>query len=482
MADAERSGGKPTGKTASARAVICHTARHAYLALYTAAERASCPDGAVAEERAVARTLIQNATIFDATGAGAFAGDLLVEGNAIAAVTPAGAKPHGPADKVIDGTGLFCMPGMTEGHTHLSFEGVTATENLITPTPEEQVFTAARGARALIEMGFTSAYGASEAKLRLAVAVRNEVNAGRLPGPRIRAGGLEISVTGAMGDESREHNPRVGPSTIVDGVEEVRKAVRLHCREGVDNIKLDVSGDPFYPGTPGYTTPMTFDEIRVAAETAHAYGRKINAHTRSIDGSKHCLRAGVDGLFHCEYSDEELFDMMEEAKDRIFVSPTVGLLHQIMHSDAAGHGLTPEIGGYMGIGELLENSAKTHTELRKRGIRHLIGGDYGFGWSPQGTQAQDIQHFITYYGYSPEDALICATRNGGLAMREEGDLGTLVAGQLADLILVNGDVLADVSILTDRERIMLVMKDGAIQRIAPSLSQTLPSPALEAAE
>jgi imidazolonepropionase-like amidohydrolase len=428
----------------------------------------------------VVRTLIRNATIFDATGARPFAGNLLVDGNRIAAVG-AGAAETG-ADSVIDAAGLFCMPGMTEGHTHLSFEGVTATENLITPTPEEQVFTAARGAKALIEMGFTSAYGASEAKLRLAVAVRTEVNAGRLPGPRIRAGGLELSVTGAMGDESKEHNPRIGPSQIIDGVEEMRKAVRFQVREGIDNVKLDVSGDPFYPSTPGSCTPMTFEEIKVAADTAHGLGRKINAHTRSAEGSKHCIRAGVDGLFHCEYSDEELLDLMEAAKDRIFVSPTVGLLHQIMAGDAAACGLSPEIGGYMGIADLLENSARTHTELRKRGIRHLIGGDYGFGWSQQGQQAADIALFMKYYGYTAADALVCATRNGGLAMMDNGDLGTLEAGKLADLVLVSGDVLADVSILTDRERIVLVMKDGQVQRAAPSLRQSTPSPALEAAE
>jgi imidazolonepropionase-like amidohydrolase len=397
-------------------------------------------------------------------------------------VTPGGKQASSPADRVLDGTGLFCMPGMTEGHAHLSFEGVCATENLITPTPEEQVFTAARGAKALIEMGFTSAYGASEAKLRLGVAVRNEVNAGRLPGPRIRAGGLELSVTGAMGDESKEHNPRVGPSTIIDGVEEMRKAVRFQIREGIDNIKLDVSGDPFYPSTPGNTTPMTFEEIKVAADTAHGLGRKINAHTRSAEGSKHCVRAGIDGLFHCEYSDEEMLDLMEEAKDRIFVAPTVGLLHQMMAGDATPFGLSPEVAGYMGIGDLLENSAKTHTELRKRGIRHLIGGDYGFGWSQQGQQAADLALFMKYYGYSAEEALICATRNGGLAMRDQGDLGTLKPGQLADLILVHGDVLNDVSILTDRNRIALVMKDGEIQSISPALGANQNSPALEAAE
>src|SRR4029453_2378609 len=143
---------------------------------------------------------------------------------------------------------------------------------------------------------------------------------------------------------------------------------------------------------------------RVAAETAHAYGRKINAHVRSIEGSKNCIRAGVDGLFHTEYSDEELLDMMEEAKDRIFVVPTVSLWHTIVTGEASGSGLTPEIGGYMGIPGVLEAGIKTHTELRKRGIRHLIGGDYGFAWSRQGTNARDLQFFGDYYGYSPAEA------------------------------------------------------------------------------
>jgi imidazolonepropionase-like amidohydrolase len=409
--------------------------------------------------------LIAGAKIWDAAGAPAFAGDVLVEGNRIRAVSRMPGQLSRDGCEIIDGSGMTLMPGMVEGHTHLSFEAVTSTEDLIAPAPEDQVFAAARGAKALLDAGFTSAYGASEAKLRLAVAVRNEVDAGRLPGPRIRAGSLEISVTGAMGDESKLHNPRPGgPSIIVDGPEEMRKAVRLCCREGCDNIKLDVSGDPFYPNTPGHTTPMTFEEIRMAVETAHAYGRKVNAHTRSNEGSKACIRAGVDGLFHCEYCDEELFDMMEEAKDRIFVVPTVSLFHTIVKGEASGHGLTPEAGGYMGIPGLLEQSVKTHTELRKRGIRHLIGGDYGFAWSRQGTNARDLKFFVDYYGYTPAGALQCATRNGGLAMREAGDLGTIVEGALADLLLVNGNPLEDVSIMTDANRLAMIMKDGQIYK------------------
>ncbi len=410
----------------------------------------------------MARIVIANASIFDATGTAPFAGHVVIEGNRIASVQKGGAAPVG--ETVIDAGGKFLMPGMVEGHGHLSFENVTATENLITPSPEEQVFTAARGAKALLDAGFTSVYGASEAKLRLGVAVRNEVNAGRIPGPRIRAGGLEISVTGAMGDESKEHNPRVGPSTLVDGPEEMRKAVRLHCREGVDNIKLDVSGDPFYPSTPGNTTPMSFEEVKMAVDTAHAYGRKINAHTRSIEGSKICVRAGVDGLFHCEYSDEELLDLMEAAKDRIFVVPTIDLFDCMASGAAANWGITAEVAGWMGIPPLIEESVKTHTALRQRGVRHLIGGDYGFAWSQQGQQARDLQHFIKYYGYSPAEALICATRNGGQAMMSDGSLGTIEAGKLADMILVDGDVLAHISILTDPARIAIIMKDGALHK------------------
>ncbi|MEY4721604.1 MAG: hypothetical protein RIQ46_1329 [Pseudomonadota bacterium] len=416
----------------------------------------------------MATTLIRNATVFDATGRAPFAGDLLVEGNRIAAVTPAGAASHA-ADTVIDAAGQFCMPGMTEGHGHLSFENVTATEGLITPTPEEQVFAAGRGAKALLEAGFTSVYGASEAKLRLGVAVRNEVNAGRLPGPRIRAGGLEISVTGGMGDESTEHNPRIGPSTLVNGPEEMRRAVRLQIREGVDNIKLDVSGDPFYAwragtvGTPATCSPMHYDELKMAVDTAHNLGRKVNVHSRSIEGSKMCVRAGVDAIFHVEHSDEELLDLLEEAKDRIFIVPTIDLFHQMVSGGAADWGISPEVAAMMGVPPLIEASVETHTALRKRGVRHLIGGDYGFAWAHHGQQARDLVQFMAYYGYDAAGALICATRNGGQAMMDDGSLGTLEPGKLADLILVNGDVLADISILTDLSRITLVMKDGAIQ-------------------
>ncbi|PTU30124.1 amidohydrolase family protein [Stenotrophobium rhamnosiphilum] len=414
----------------------------------------------------MSKTLFVGAKIWDATGAAPYLGDVLVEGNRISAVAKGAGKLPQADCQVIDAKGMFLMPGMTEGHAHLSFEAVTATEDLITPSPEAHTLLTARVAKVLLDYGFTSAWGASEAKLRLGVAVRDAVNAGLLPGPRIRAGSLEISVTGAMGDESRQHNPRVGPSIIVDGPEEMRKAVRMCCREGCDNIKLDVSGDPFYPSTPAHTTPMAYEEILMAVETAHAYGRKVNAHTRSIGGTQACVRAGVDVLFHVEYSDEKTLDMLEEAKDRVFVVPTVSLFHTINNNEAKSIGLTAEIGGYMGIPGLLEESVKTHTELRKRGIKHLIGGDYGFAWSRQGTNARDLQFFVDYYGYTPAEALQCATRNGGLLMTYGSSerQGEITQGHLADLLLVDGDPLSDLSVMLDAKRLVVIMKDGQIHK------------------
>ena len=412
------------------------------------------------------KTLFVGAKIWDATGAAPYLGDVLVEGNRISAVAKGAGKLPQADCTVIDAKGMFLMPGMTEGHAHLSFEAVTATEDLITPSPEAHTLLTARVAKVLLDHGFTSAWGASEAKLRLGVAVRDAVNAGLLPGPRIRAGSLEISVTGAMGDESREHNPRIGPSVIIDGPEEMRKAVRTACREGCDNIKLDVSGDPFYPSTPAHTTPMAYEEILMAVETAHAYGRKVNAHTRSIGGTQACVRAGVDVLFHVEYSDEKTLDMLEEAKDRVFVVPTVSLFHTINNNEAKSIGLTAEIGGYMGIPGLLEESVKTHTALRKRGIKHLIGGDYGFAWSRQGTNARDLQFFVDYYGYTPSEALRCATKNGGLLMTYGSNekQGEITQGHLADLLLVDGDPLTDLSVMLDAKRLVVIMKDGQIHK------------------
>lgn len=273
---------------------------------------------------------IINATIWDATGRDAFQGGVVIAGNRIASVHH-GMLDTTEMDQVIDAGGRFLMPGMVDGHAHLSFGNAATTEEIIAPSPEAHTLITMQGAKDLIDAGFTSAYGASEAKLRLGVAIRDAVNAGQIPGPRIRAGSMEITVIGSIGDESREHNPRQGISHIISGPEEMRHAVRLASREGCDNIKLDISGDPFYATAPAYTTPMAYDEVKMAVDTATSLGKWVNAHARSALSVKYAVQAGVRGIFHAEFHDEEMLDMCEAAKDRIFVAPSIGLFHTMIH-------------------------------------------------------------------------------------------------------------------------------------------------------
>jgi imidazolonepropionase-like amidohydrolase len=413
------------------------------------------------------KIMFAGAKIWDASGSAPFDGDVLVQDNRIAAVSRAPGQLPQSGCQVVDGSGMTLMPGLVEGHMHLSFEAVTRSEDLTLVPPEEHTLLTARQAKLMLDHGFTSCHSGASAKLRLEIAVRNEVNAGRLPGPRIRAATPEITVSGGLGDENMLHYPRPSFALIADGVDEMTKLVRICCREGVDNVKLNVSGDPFLPGCPGEATPMSQREIDAAIEVAHAFGRTVNVHARSTEAIKRSLKGGADVLYHCEYADEEALDMLEAAKDRILVAPTVSLFHTMLF-EASPFGMTKEIARGMGMQRLLEWSQKTHTELRKRGIRHVIGGDYGFAWSRHGTNARDLGFFIQYFGYSPAEALKCATRNGGALMMIGRDekLGEIKEGYLADLLLVDGDPLTDVSLLLNPDRLAVIMKNGELYKNA----------------
>jgi imidazolonepropionase-like amidohydrolase len=158
-----------------------------------------------------------------------------------------------------------------------------------------------------------------------------------------------------------------------------------------------------------------------------------------------------------------MLDLLEEAKDRVIVAPSIALMHTMLN-DAAPFGITKDIANHMGMSKLLESSIETHSALRKRGIKHVIGGDYGLLFAPNGQNARDIKHFVDYYGYTPEQALQCATRNGGLMFYDDGSLGTLEQGSHADLLLVHGNPLKDLNLLVNAENLLLIMKGGQIHK------------------
>ena len=184
---------------------------------------------------------------------------------------------------------------------------------------------------------------------------------------------------------------------------------RLLVREGVDTIKLNISGNQTIPNSRSDQNVMNDDEIRTAAQTAHAHGKRIAAHARAAASIKLALKHGVDILYHCEYADEECLDLLEAARDRIFVAPAIGLLHNLMY-EAEPWGITYQKAEAAGVVHQFECAQKVFAELRKRGVRVLVGGDYGFPWTPHGTNARDLEHFVRFFGYSDAEALVAATR------------------------------------------------------------------------
>jgi imidazolonepropionase-like amidohydrolase len=411
------------------------------------------------------RTLIVDAAIFDGSGAEPFAGDVLIEGARITAVQRGGGLPRGDA-RVIDGAGATLMPGLVEPHGHVSYPDAASNAEFTRLPPEEHVLVTMRNARTMLDCGYTSVLSGAAAKPRLDIVIRNEINAGRIPGPRYLANGPEITVTGGLGDENALHLPHLETPTftwVADGPDEIRKVCRLLVREGTDLFKLNVSGHVGPPDNRGDRAVMTDAEVAAAMEIARASGVRACAHARSADSVKMCLRHGLGIIYHANFADEEALDLLEANRDWCFVVPALGLTYQACHA-ASEWGLTPEKARERGLLRELEVSVDTMGRMRKRGIRVLPGGDYGFAWNPHGTYARDLLLFVDLLGFTPMETLVAATRMGGEIMGRADDLGRVKPGYLADLLLVDGDPLSDIKRLQDRDALLVIMKDGCLHK------------------
>src|SRR6202162_6694851 len=222
--------------------------------------------------------LFRGASIWDGSGAAAFPGDVLVEGSRIKAVAPAPGRLAVDGATVIEARGRTLMPGIVEGHAHISFGGAVNDSDLGNIPPEEHMLLTVRNAKTLLDHGFTSAYSAATSKLRLDIVIRNAIAAGQIPGPRLKACGPESTVTGGLGDERSAHMYRESFAVIADGPAEIVKWAPLCWREGADSIKLNVSGDNLYRAAKAEVTVMSEAEIRAGVEVARDFHRKVNCH------------------------------------------------------------------------------------------------------------------------------------------------------------------------------------------------------------
>jgi imidazolonepropionase-like amidohydrolase len=404
--------------------------------------------------------VIANANILDGTGREPFRGSIRVEGERIAAVIPGAETPDAT---VIDGRGATLMPGLIESHAHLSLADMSLQDLNGLPI-EEQMLITVRNARTMLDCGYTSAFSAAAAKPRLDVVLRREIEAGREAGPRLLANGPEITVTGGLGDTNQMHLPHYETPTfswVADGPDAIRRVCRLLAREGVDLLKLNLSGDIVTASYPSEQTPMTDGEVAAAMEVARAANLRVAAHCRSADSVMLALRHGIEVIYHANYADERALDALEAARDRIFVGPALGLTYSLTRAGSQG-GVTSEQA--RAFEDELEVSVEAVARMRKRGIRILPGGDYGFVCTPHGTYAKDLWVFVNILGFSPMETLVAATKLGGELMGRPGELGVVQEGALADLLLVDGDPLAHIEILQDKTALRMIMKGGALHK------------------
>jgi imidazolonepropionase-like amidohydrolase len=380
-------------------------------------------------------------------------------------VAPAGQLRAPEGASVVDCDGATLMPGLIEPHAHLSFLDQTNPNQFSALPVEEHLLATLRHAKLYLDSGFTSCFSAAATKPRLDVVVRNAIDRGEHPGPRLLAASVQFTVTGGVGDLRQMHlDPGEAMYTLpCDGPVEFRRAAREACREGVDVLKIVPSGDTSTPAIPSPQTLMADDEVAAVCEVARERGKRVAAHARSAESVKMCVRHGVDVVYHATCADAEALDMLEAAKDRVFVAPAMSVTWTRLH-ESGKHGLPSSPAMRARIQRDLEMTCERMIDLKRRGVRVLPGGDYGFAWNPHGNNARDLAFFVELMAYTPMEAIVAATRWGGELMGRPGELGVVRAGALADLLVVDGDPLADIAILQDRARLLAIMKDGQFHK------------------
>jgi len=353
------------------------------------------------------------------------------------------------------------MPGMCEAHTHFGWTNSKTLDAIQKVPHEEHTLWAAQVAKQYLDCGWTSCVGAATPKPRLDCVIRDAINSGQIPGPRYIAASQEITVTGSLGDDMLPHlpYPEMSFGCVVDGPEAMRKAVRMFLKYGVDQIKLNLSGDNLVPGADARTNWMSDEEVAIAARETRVRGKRLASHARSSESVKQSLRHGVEVIYHASFTDEEALDMLEAQKDKVFVAPGLSVIIRLLNEGEVV-GIDNKTAKSMGYELELEAAVKSMKAMLKRGVRVLPGGDYGFAWAPHGENAKDLEYFVKYLGMTPMEAIVSATRWGGQIMMRGKDLGEIKEGYLADLLLVDGDPLSNIAILQSRDKLLAIMKDG----------------------
>jgi imidazolonepropionase-like amidohydrolase len=392
-------------------------------------------------------TVIRNVTLVDGTGAAPAPGHaLIVEGRRISWIGPQAQLPEGSAARAIDGRGGTIMPGMINCHVHLTNDG---SPDLFGQVERDSVTVSAlRGylnLQATLESGVTSVRDCGAAN-GIALALAGAVEDGLVPGPRIKAAGRVITMTGG-------HGHFIGREA--DGPDGVRQATRAEIKAGAHFIKAMATGGVLTPGVVPTQTALQQDELEQVAREAHNAGRRAACHAIGNEGIKNAIRAGIDSIEHGFYLDDEALAL---ALDHgTVLVPTLIAVNQIVNNGKTG--AMPDW-----VVEKAESESGHHREsfaaAVRSGMKIAAGTDAGTPFNPHTYLAQELALMVDY-GMRPMDAIVAATRNAAENLGLAPDVGTLEVGRLADIVVVDGDPTSDI---TAAGRVRFVMKDGTVAR------------------
>jgi len=403
--------------------------------------------------------VLANARVFTGTGEPALEdAAVVVEGGRVAWVGPASEAPD---SDTVDCTGKTILPGLVDVHAHLVYEGVRDSWTIELSKPlEEAAIDAALNAAKLLRMGFTSIRDVGT-RGNIAVAVRDAVDAGRLPGPRVKASKQIISVWGGLGDFHPTHIFRreqyaTALTEIVTGPWEARNVVRQQVKDGVDWVKAEASGTGFNALCPAERDTMSFEELRAIVEEAEDKGKPVACHAESRRSIVKAAKAGVRTIEHAVFLDDEGTEAVLEAGTAI--CPTLGL-----YTAYAEKGL--EFGIPIEIVTAHRRTHERHVEaIRKAyesGVTIVAGSDSGLSNFPQGGGLEEVCAYVEVIGMSEEEALLAATRDAARVIGFE-DAGTLEPGKHADLLVFAENPLERIRVLTDPELLESVVLGGAV--------------------
>jgi len=363
--------------------------------------------------------------------------------------------PAGPSDLVIDARGKTVLPGLIDCHVHLMGDGNPDILRALKKTVPRYTLEAAVHARRTLEAGFTTVRDAGGEAL-VDIALRDAVRDGLVPGPRMLVSGLPLTTTGGHGDPFWPPALEFKHRRVVDSPDEARKAAREELRNGADVIKLCATGGVMTERSIVTSRCMTVAEMQAAVEEAQNVGARTLAHAHGTQGVKNAILAGVDSIEHGMYLTDEVIELMLERG--VFLVPTLAAVHRIL-ANAEKAGMPDWV-----VSKCREHGEAHRASFRRAlaaGVKIAMGTDAATPYNFHGENALELELMVRE-GMTPMQAIVAATGRAAECLGLEEKLGTLEPGKLADVIVVDGDPLADIRCLQDKTRIVLVIKGGAI--------------------